>query len=124
MVSEKIVFMHFHFKPIADNDTPGVWPVRTPGTRLAGFIKRRTIHCYTHHMEALGLVVPEKNIFFMFSHCKAIEANGPQRRAIFDPRCMIGSIYTKLRITMPHPKYRSFGSCGFREEDCFLYFQL
>ena len=25
---------------------PGAWPVWTPGARLAGFMKRTTIHCY------------------------------------------------------------------------------
>ena len=34
---------------------------------------------------------------------------------------MLGRIYVKLHITMPHTKYRSFGCYGFREEDfsCF-----
>ena len=35
----------------------------------------------------------------------------------FDPRGMIHRIYVKLHISMLHTKYRSFGSCGFREED-------
>ena len=51
--------MYFHYKPMAD-DAPGAWPVWTSGTWLAGFIKRSTIHCYTHHMKALGLVVSKK----------------------------------------------------------------
>ena len=41
---------------------PGV-PVWTPGTQLAGFIKRTTIHCYRKSMKALGHVVSEKKIF-------------------------------------------------------------
>ena len=41
-------------------------PVWTPGARLAGFIKRNTLHCYKQNMKALGLVVSEKKIFFMF----------------------------------------------------------
>ena len=36
-----------HFKPMADNHTPGVWSVRTPWALLAGFAKRVTIHSYT-----------------------------------------------------------------------------
>ena len=48
------------------HDAPGAMPVRTPGARLAGFIKRTTIHCYKQNMKALGLVVSEKEIFFMF----------------------------------------------------------
>ena len=46
------------------HDAPGAGPVWTPGVRLAGFIKRTTIHCYTQNMKALGLVVSEKKIFF------------------------------------------------------------
>ena len=42
------------------HDAPGARPVCTPGVRLAGFIKRTTIHCYTQNMKALGLVVSEK----------------------------------------------------------------
>ena len=55
---------------MADNDAPGAWPIWTLGTRLAGFVlKRTTIHCYTQNMKALGLVVLEK---------KAMEANDLQ----------------------------------------------
>ena len=53
----------FMFCPITP---PGAGPVWTPGARLAGFIKRTTIHCYTQNMKGLGLVVSEKKIFFMF----------------------------------------------------------
>ena len=45
------------------HDAPGMGPLWTPGARLAGFIKRTTIHCYTQNMKALGLVVSEKKIF-------------------------------------------------------------
>ena len=51
-----------------DNDAPRVGPVWTPGPRLAGFIKRTTVHCYTQNMKALGLVVSENKIFLCFSH--------------------------------------------------------
>ena len=43
-------------------------PVLTPGARLAGFIKRTIIHCYTQNMKALGLVVLEKKIFLCLTH--------------------------------------------------------
>ena len=43
---------------MADNDTPGAWPVWTPGrAHLEGFIKSSTIHCYTQNIKALDLVV-------------------------------------------------------------------
>ena len=47
------------------HDTPGAGTVWTPGVRLAGFIMRTTIHCYKQNMEALGLVVSEKKIFYV-----------------------------------------------------------
>ena len=48
------------------HDAPEAGPVWTPGARLVGFIKRTTIHCYTHNMKALGLVILEKKIFYVF----------------------------------------------------------
>ena len=56
VVLEKIFFSH---------DAPGAGPVWSQGARLARFIKRTTIHCYTQNMKALGLVVSE--IFLCFS---------------------------------------------------------
>ena len=50
---------------MADN-APRVGPVWTPGPRLAGFITRTTIHCYTQNMKALGLVVQSENFFYVF----------------------------------------------------------
>ena len=47
------------------HDAPRAGPVWTPGARLAGLIKRTTIHCYTQNMKALGLVVLEEKIFFL-----------------------------------------------------------
>ena len=47
--------------------TLGAGSFLTPGPWLAGFIKRTTIHCYKQNMKALGLVVSEKKIFFIFS---------------------------------------------------------
>ena len=57
VISEKKIFLCF------THDAPGVGPVWTPGARLAGFIKRATIHCYTQNMKAFGLVISEKKIF-------------------------------------------------------------
>ena len=83
---------------MADNDTPGAGPVWTQGARLAGFIKKTTIHCYTQNMKALGILVSEK-IFLCLSHCKSVGANDPPDGAIFDPRGMIRRIYVKVHIT-------------------------
>ena len=57
--------------------TPGVGPVWTPGARLAGFIKRTTIHCYKQNMKALGLLVSEKKIFLCFAHDHPPLGRGP-----------------------------------------------
>ena len=66
VVSEKRIFGCFpHCKSIGANGTL-LGPFLTPGARLAGFIKRTTIYCYLQNMKALGLVVSEKKIFFMF----------------------------------------------------------
>ena len=59
VVSEKKIFLCF------SHDAPGAWPVGTPEARLAGFIKRTTIHYYTQNMTALALVALEKKIFYV-----------------------------------------------------------
>ena len=59
-------FIYFHYKSMVDNDMPGAWPVWTPGEPLAAFIKERIIHWSTQHMKALGHMVSEKKMFFMF----------------------------------------------------------
>ena len=64
---KKKIFKYFsHYKPMADNDAPGAWPIWTPGSRLAGIIKGLTKHCFTQNMKALGLMVSEKKIFLRF----------------------------------------------------------
>ena len=49
-------------------------------------------------------------------------ANDPHGGAVFDPRGMVGRIYTEDQYTLLHTKYESFGPCGFGEEDLFLCF--
>ena len=49
-----------------DNDVPGTWPIYTPGVLLARFTKGITTHCYTQNIKSLGLMVSEKNIFYVF----------------------------------------------------------
>ena len=74
VVLEKNMFCFSH-------DAPEAGPVWTLGARLAGFVKRTIIHCYTQNMKALGLVALEK-IFFCFSHCMSMGANDPRGGAI------------------------------------------
>ena len=63
------------FSYVLPHHAPGAEHVCTPGERLAGFIKRTTIHCYTQNMKGLGLVVSEKKIFLcFFFHCRSMEA--------------------------------------------------
>ena len=66
MLLQRRFFHIFPYKSMVDKDMPGAWPVWTPGAPLAGFIKRNTIHCYKQNMKALGLVVSEKKIFYVF----------------------------------------------------------
>ena len=35
-------------KPMADNEAPGMWPIWTPGSRLAGLIKGLTKNIASH----------------------------------------------------------------------------
>ena len=95
MVLEKKIFKCFsHYKPMADNDAPGAWPIWTPGSRLAGIIKGLTKHCFTQNINALGLMVSEKKIFFRFFPIISLwRPVSPQGVANLDPRGMIGRIY-------------------------------
>ena len=63
-------------------------------------------------MKALGLVVLEKMIFYVFP-------NDTQGGACMDPRGTVGRIYKEDHYTLLHKKYESSGPCGFGEEDFF-----
>ena len=118
MVSEKIVSCIFHCKPTADNDAPRAGPVWTPGPRLAGFIKRTPIHCYTQNMKAMGLVVSEKKIFMFFP-------SRPRGGARMDPRGTVGSIYKEdhytLLYTCIHKNIKALGLV-FSEKIFYVFF--
>ena len=68
VVSEKKIFLCFPIVSLWDLMIPGLGLFLTPGTWLAGFIKRTNTHCHIQNMEVLGLVVSEKKIFLCFSH--------------------------------------------------------
>ena len=79
---------------MADDDAPGAWPIWTPGSRLAGIIKGLTKHCFTKNINALGLMVSEKKIFFTFFPIISLwRPMTPKGVANLDPRGMIGRIY-------------------------------
>ena len=66
VVLEKKIFLCFsHCKSMGANDPRG-GAIFDPRGMIAGFIKRTTTHCYIQNMKALGHVVLEKKIFFMF----------------------------------------------------------
>ena len=48
----------------------------------------------------------------------------PPGRACMDPRGMVGRIYKEDHYTLLHTKYENSGSCGFGEEDFFMFFPL
>ena len=75
---------------MADNDAPGEWLIWTPWSRLAGIIKGLTKHCFTQNIKALGLMVSEKKIFYLFSYDKSMKPNDPWGVVNLDPRGMIG----------------------------------
>ena len=62
-------------------------------------------------MKALGLVVLEKKIFFIFL------PTSPRGGARMDPRGTVGRIYKEDHYTLLHTKYESFGPYGFEEDD-------
>ena len=66
-------------------------------------------------MKALGLVVSEKKIFYVLPMT-------PQGGARMDPRGTVGRIYKEDYCTLLHTKHESFGSCGFGEEEFFMFF--
>ena len=94
VVLEKKIFKCFsHYKPTADNDAPGAWPIWTPGSRLAGIIKGLTKHCFTQNIKALGLMVSEKIFLRFFPFISLGRPMAPRGVANLDPRGMIGRIY-------------------------------
>ena len=51
--------MFSHYKPMADNDAPGAWPIWTRGSLSAGIIEGLT-KLASHKIKALGIMVSEK----------------------------------------------------------------
>ena len=51
---------------MADNDAPGVWPVWTPGSRLAGIIKGLTKLLRTKYKRSGPQAFREEDFFMFF----------------------------------------------------------
>ena len=60
------------------------------------------LHTYIQNMKALGYVVLEKKIFYVFPMT-------PQGGACIDPRGTIGRIYKEHHYTLLHTKYECSG---------------
>ena len=89
-----------------------------PRDTVGRIYKEDHLHCYTQNMEALGHVVSEKKIFYVFAivslcYCKSMGANDPRGGAILEPMGMVGRNYKEDYYTLPHTKYESSGPCGF-----------
>ena len=69
-------------------------------------------------------MVSEKKIFSCFSYYKPMVDNDAPGLAHLDTRGMVGRIYKGNYLTLLHTKYKSSGPHGFREGDCFMFFQL
>ena len=67
VVSKKMFLCFSQIVNLWELMTPGVGSFMSPGTWLAGFVKRTTKHdCYTQNMKALGLVVLKIFVSFFF----------------------------------------------------------
>ena len=116
MVSEKIFSGFSHYKPLVDNDAPWTWPITVPGTRLAGFMKGITKHCYTKNIEAQGLMVSEKKIFLCFPNYNpigAIRRHGNQSSNPIWPKTLCNLSPTPMMLQI---KFGFYWPSGFRED--------
>ena len=80
------------------HDDPVAGPVWTLGARLAGFIKRTTIHCYTQNMKALGLVVSEKIFFNVFPNVCHWELMTPGAEPFLTPGALLAGFIKRTTI--------------------------
>ena len=78
--------MFFPIVSLRELMSPQGGAVLTPGAWLAGFINKITTHCYTQNMKALGLVVSEKKIFYVF------HMTSPGR-GLYGPQGPVGKLY-------------------------------
>ena len=109
--------MFFPIVSLRELMTPEVGPFLTPGAWLAGFIKKATIHCYTHtllhtNLSKLWALRFRRRFFF-------VNPMTPPKRGCVDPRGMVGKIHKVGLYTLLHTKYESSGPCGLKKIFCF-----
>ena len=88
---------------------------------IIGRIYKKDHHTLQHtKKKALGLVVLEK-FFYGYPIACLWELMTPEVGAIFDPRGMVGRIYTEDHDALLHIKYESSRPCGLREEVFYVF---
>ena len=129
VVSEKKIFYAFPIvslcPPAPELMIPGARPFFTPGAWLAGFIKRTFIQCYIYNMKALGLVVSEKNFFYVFPIVSLWGLIIPRTGPFLTPGAWLAGFINRTKCyKLLHTEYESSGPCGFREEEFFYVFPV
>ena len=72
-------------------------------------------------MEALGLVVSEKKIFYVFPIESLWELMTPRAGSFLNPGDMVGRNYKEKHYTLLHTNYESSGPCDFGDELCYVF---
>ena len=123
VVSEKIFLCFSHCKSMGANDPWG--GVIFDHRGVIGRIYKKDHYTLLHTKYEgsgpcgfRGHVVSEKKIFLCFA------PSCPWGRACMDPGGTVGRIYKEDHYTLLHTRYERSGTCGFREEDFFMFFPL
>ena len=87
------------FFPWFSHDAPGAGPVWTPGARLAEFIKRTLIHSCTQNKKAVGFVVLEKDIFYVFPIVSVWELMTPGTGPCLTPEAWFAGFIKRTTIS-------------------------
>ena len=105
------------------HDNPWAGLLGTPGARLAGFIMKTTIHCYTQNSKALGLVVSEKNIFYVFPIVCLWELMTPEAGSFFNPGAWLAG-FIKRATTACYIQNMKALRLVVSEKKCFYVFPI
>ena len=77
---------------------------------------------HTKYKSSGPCVFREEDFLKCFFHCKSMGANDPWGRPFLTPGAWLGRVYKEDHYTLLHTKYESSRSCGFGEEDFFMFF--